>query len=101
MKGSFLGPRLSRRDIQELNKASQSLAAAAEVIQRANPAWAAGPINAIIVANDIVVRILERGGRAVERYEARHGTQAPADESSEPGAGDDERDPQNVDPGKA
>jgi hypothetical protein len=101
MKGSFLGPRLSRRDIVDLNKASQSLAAAAEVIQRANPAWAAGPINAIIVANDIVVRILEKGGRAVERYDARNQKAAGQDESSEAARGEDANPDQNVEPEKA
>jgi hypothetical protein len=101
MKGSFLGPRLSRRDIQELNRASNSLAAAAEVIQRANPAWAAGAINAIIVANDIVVRILDKGGRAVERFTARIGAQAGQEDSSEGGPDDMPNPDQNVEPGKA
>ncbi len=101
MKGSFLGPRLSRRDIGDLNKASQSLAAAAEVIQRANPAWAAGAINAIIVANDIVVRILEKGGRAVGRYDARAGKAAGQDESSEAGRNEAANPDQNVEPEKA
>lgn len=100
MKGAFLGPRLSRRDIRALNDASNSLAAAAETIQRANPAWAAGVINSIIVANNIVVGILERGGKAVERYTAKHGAQGAQDESSAPGAGGDPDQDQNVEPDK-
>lgn len=101
MKGVFLGPRLSRREIRALNDASNSLAAAAETVQRANPAWAAGVINAIIVANNIVVAIVERGGRAVERYNAKHGTKAPQDVRSEAGAGEEPNPLQNVEPGKA
>lgn len=101
MKGVFLGPRLSRRDIRALNDASNSLAAAAETIQRANPAWAAGVINSIIVANNIVVAILERGGRAVERYTAKHGTDAPQEVSSEPGPAENPNSDRNGEPGKA
>jgi hypothetical protein len=101
MKGSFLGPRLSRRDIGDLNKASQSLAAAAEMIQRANPAWSAGAINAIIVANDIVVRILEKGGRAVERYDARGATAAGEHVTSGADRGEHPNPDQNVEPEKA
>ena len=101
MKGAFLGPRLSRRDIRALNDASNSLAAAAETIQRANPAWAAGVINSIIVANNIVVAILERGGRAVERYTAKHVLAAAGAVNSEPGPGEDPNPDPNVEPGKA
>ena len=101
MKGAFLGPRLSRRDIRQLNDASNSLAAAAETVQRANPAWAAGVINAIIVANNIVVGILERGGRSVERYNAKHVLGSLGNVSSEPGPGEDPNPDQNVEPEKA
>lgn len=100
MKGVFLGPRLSRRMIRELNDASNSLAAAAETIQRANPAWAAGVINSIIVANNIVVGILERGGRAVERYNAKHGPQAGQDDESTEAGQDDPHSDQNTAPVK-
>jgi hypothetical protein len=101
MAGEFLGPRLSRRDIADLDKASEALKAAATDIQRARPAWEAGAVHAIITANDIVERIMGRGLRAIERHVQKHGIQAPQDASLVADRDDSPNPDPNYEPEKA
>ena len=63
------------RDVQELATASEQLAAAAGVIRRVNPSWGEGVVNLLIAANQVVVRIQEKGAGAYARYLQRHGTE--------------------------
>jgi hypothetical protein len=65
--------RLSMRDVNDLNQASEQLAALAQMIRRVNPAWCEGAVNLIISVNNTVVRLQEKGATAYARYLERHG----------------------------
>lgn len=67
------GARLSKRDIIDLNEASEALATAAETIKRINPAWSGPVISLLIQANDVIVRVQHKGAAAFARYLERHG----------------------------
>ena len=79
--------RLYRRDIQDLDAASNKLAAAAETIRRFKPAWAEIVVTQLVEANEIVERIRIKGAKAYARFYERQGAQDPAgDTPAEPGA---------------
>ena len=101
MKGSFLGPRLGRRDIGDLDAASEALKAVADVIQRANPTWTAAAINALITANDIVMRIHDKGARRIARYLEEHGAEMAQPDTDAGGPGDDTGQGGNALPGRS
>jgi formylglycine-generating enzyme required for sulfatase activity len=65
--------RISMRDIADLNQASEQLAAAADTIQRVNPAWGAGVVQLLIAANNVVVRVQQKGARAFAAWLEKHG----------------------------
>lgn len=83
------GARLSRRDVQELNEASEALAAAAATISQMRPQWAPGVIRLLVVANDIVVRVQNKGAEAFAKYLERHGLKEAPGETEIAGAEDD------------
>ena len=67
------GARISKRDIVDLNQASEALATAAHTIQRINPQWGESVVALLIEANNTVVRIQQKGAAAFARYLERHG----------------------------
>lgn len=81
------GARLSRADVVDLNTASDRLAAAASAIRRANPVWGEACVTLLIEANQIVVRIHNKGAGTFARYIAKHGPQAVQDAPGEAPAG--------------
>lgn len=66
------GARISQRDIRELNDASERLALVANMIKRSHPAWMDDAIQLLIQANEVVVRIQNRGARVFQRYIEKH-----------------------------
>ena len=79
------GARITMRDVNDLNLASEQLAAAADMIKRANPVWAPATVQLLIEANTTIVRIQHKGARAFARYLEKHGVQ------EAPGAAEAER----------
>jgi hypothetical protein len=69
------GARISARDVQELNQASEHLATLAQQIQRVNPTWAATAIALLMQANNTIVRMQNKGAGAFARWLQKHGTQ--------------------------
>jgi hypothetical protein len=65
--------RLSKMDIEDLERASEKIAGVAAVIQRANPQWTAIAVAHLIEANEIICRIQSKGVRSVQRFLARLG----------------------------
>ena len=61
----------------------------ADVIHRANPSWTAGAINALITANNVVVRLGEKGAAALKRFVDKHDaeTAPPGTDAGGPGDG--------------
>lgn len=98
MEGNWNGPRLSQRDIKDLDKASQALAAAHETVARAKPHWYASVSNAIITANDVIVRIQERGARALARHVEKHGLPGHQAASEPPDVDDPPSSSRKIDP---
>lgn len=82
------GARLSAQDVTDLGIASGRLAAVADQIKRANPGWAAPVVQLLIEANDVIVRIQNKGAAAFSRYLEKHGLQKPQDASQESPAGE-------------
>ena len=74
------GARISPRDIEDLNIASEDLAAVAELIKRNRPSYGDAAIQLLIRANSTVVRIQNKGAAAFARYLEKHGLrEAPGD----------------------
>jgi len=88
------GARLSERDVRDLEIASQRLAAVADQVKRANPTWAAAVVQLLIEANDVIVRLQNKGAAAFARYLEKHGIGKPQDASEIPSAGE----PSNQEP---
>ena len=80
--------RISRRDVVDLNHASELLAAIAAQIKRLNPAWGDGVIQLLIEANSPIVRIADKGARAFARYYEAHGLTPPGGDVAVDGAVD-------------
>lgn len=72
------GARLTRRDIAELDNASNALAAVAGSIQRANPVWKDAAIQNLILANNTVVRLQAKGQAAIDKEIARRAAKSAA-----------------------
>ena len=88
------GARLSERDIRDLEIASQRLAAVADQVKRANPSWTAAVVQLLIEANDVIVRLQNKGAAAFARYLEKHGTGKPQDVPETRSAGE----PSNQEP---
>ena len=79
MVSSKYGARLSERDVQDLEGASNALASAAAGIRRANPSWGEAVVQALIVANQVIERLRDKGALAFARYLEKRGLQEPQD----------------------
>ena len=71
------GARITRRDVVELNTASEQLAVAADTIRRMRPAWGEAVVNLLIAVNATIARIQNKGATAFARYLERKDTQSP------------------------
>lgn len=85
MVSSKYGARLSERDVEQLDSASNALASAAAAIRRANPSWGEAVIQALILANQVIERLRDRGAAAFVRHLQRRGLGNPS-QTSETGA---------------
>lgn len=74
------GARITRRDVVELNTASEQLAVAADTIRRMRPAWGEAVVNLLIAVNAAIERIQNKGAAAFARYLEKKGTQSPQGE---------------------
>jgi hypothetical protein len=74
--------RLTKRDIEDLERASEKIAVVAAVIERANPQWTAIAIAHLIEANDIICRIQSKGFRSVQRFLERVAAKSKAEEAA-------------------
>ena len=79
------GARLSERDVEELDSASNALASAATAIRRANPSWGEAVVQALILANQVIERLRDRGTATFARYLQKRGLQG-AQDAAEAGA---------------
>jgi len=92
------GARLSERDVQELDSASNALASAAAAIRRANPSWGEAVIQALILANQTIERLRDRGAATFARYLEKRGLQKPRDAPEVPAAAEPSDQVRNVAP---
>ena len=83
MVSSKYGARLSETDVQQLDSASNALASAAAAIRRANPSWGEAVIQALILANQVIERLRDRGAAAFARHLERRGLGKPQDAAAE------------------
>jgi len=67
--------RVTRRDVADLEKASELLAVAANTIREMGPKGGEAVVNLLIVANTTVVRVQNKGAAAFARYFEKHGMQ--------------------------
>jgi len=74
------GARLSRRDVVELAQASEQLAVVSGMIRSSGVKWAEVSVNLLIVVNQTVVRIQQKGASAFARYLAKHGPETREEE---------------------
>jgi len=72
------GARISKRDICDLDEASENLALAARTIQQLGPKWQEPVVALLIKANDTVVRLQQKGSTAFARYFQKHPEQEAA-----------------------
>src|SRR5712692_543980 len=79
MKGEYRGPRISRRDVADLERANEALVAAADVVKRMHPNWESGVIDPLRTAIAVTDRLHTRGLRALTRYAERRGLVAPGE----------------------
>jgi len=94
------GARLSERDVQELDSASNALASAAAAIRRANPSWGEAVIQALILANQTIERLRDRGAATFARYLEKRGLHKPQDAPEIPAAAVDSPSSPIVAPGE-
>jgi hypothetical protein len=71
------GARLSRRDVVELAQASEQLAVVCGMIRSSGVKWAEVSVNLLIVVNQTVVRLQQKGAGAFARYLEKHPPQSP------------------------
>jgi hypothetical protein len=71
------GARLTRKDVVALAEASEQLAVVAAQIRGSGVRWGEPVVNLLIVVNNLVVRLQEKGSRAFARYLEKHGVQTP------------------------
>src|SRR5208337_3775096 len=87
------GARITRRDVVELNTASEQLAVAADTIRRMRPAWGEAVVNLLIAVNVTNARLQNKGAAAFARYLEKRGPEtlqdvladALAEEQTNPG----------------
>lgn len=83
------GAKLTRRDVGDLAAASEQLVVVADTIRRARPAWGEATVNLLIVVNNTIVRIQNKGAAAFARYLEKHPAQAVQDVREGQNPGDD------------
>lgn len=74
------GARLTRRDVVELAQASEQLAVVSGMIRSSGVKWAEVSVNLLIVVNNTVVRLQQKGAGAFARYLAKHGPETQEDD---------------------
>lgn len=94
------GARVTRRDVSDLNTASEQLAVAADTIRRMRPAWGEAVVNLLIAVNTTIARLQNKGAASFARYLERKGTQSPGDASQDPPAGDPSNPDRKTPPGE-
>ena len=67
------GAKITRRDVVDLAQASEQLAVVSNMIRSSGVKWAEVSVNLLIVANNTVVRIQQKGAAAFARYLEKHG----------------------------
>ena len=82
------GARLSLADVVDLDAASTRLATAVGAIRRANPIWGDAVVQLIYEANEVVVRVQNKGALSFARYLEKHGLKEPQDAPGIPAAGE-------------
>ena len=92
------GARITRRDVTDLDTASQQLATAADTIRSMGPKWGEAVVNLLIAANVVIERLQNKGARAFARYLEKHGTEKPQDGSEAPDPGEPSPDAPNLAP---
>lgn len=100
MVSSKYGARLSERDVHDLDDASNALASAAAGIRRANPSWGEAVVQALIVANQVIERLRDKGALAFARYLEKRGLQKPQEAPQELAAAENTDQVRNVAPGE-
>ena len=66
------GAKLTQRDVVDLAQASTNMAVVAETIRSSGVKWADATINLLLIANNSVVRIQNKGAAAFARYLEKH-----------------------------
>jgi len=77
------GARLSRRDVVDLAQASEQLAVVSGMIRSSGVKWAEVSVNLLIVVNNTVVRLQNKGASAFARYLAKHGQETQEEEPAD------------------
>ena len=62
------GAKLTQRDLRELNEASEALALAANIIKRDKPRCMDLVVDQLIKANNVIVRVHDKGAGVFARY---------------------------------
>lgn len=83
------GAKLTRRDVTDLATASEQLVVVADQIRSSGVRWGETAVNLLIVVNNTVVRIQQKGAGAFARYLERHPLQKPQDAPAGEISGDD------------
>ena len=100
MVSSKHGARISEADIQQLDEASNHLAAAATTIQRMKTSWGDPVVQLLILANNTILRMRDKGAGAFARYLGKHGLQTSQATPGEPPAGESSPNSPNSSPGE-
>jgi len=92
------GAKLTRRDVTDLAAASEQLVVVADQVRGSGVRWGETAVNLLIVANNTVVRIQNKGAAAFARYLERHSPQTAQDPPEVQVVSDDVRVERNVTP---
>jgi hypothetical protein len=71
------GAKITRRDVTELATASEQLAAVSRLINSSGVKWADAATQLLISANNVIVRIQNKGAAAFARYLQKHPPETP------------------------
>jgi len=93
--------RLSQRDVQDLNQASEQLVGAFRTIEAMRPNWAPAVLQNLLAANQVVVRVQNKGAAAIARYLEKHGLKEAPGAAEAAGAEDDPGQLRNAEPEEA
>jgi hypothetical protein len=78
------GAKLTQRDVVDLAQASTNMAVVAETIRSSGVRWADATINLLLIANNSVVRIQNKGAAAFARYLEKHPPKSPDAAAAKP-----------------